>query len=53
MIVKAGNRYLVKDKAGKMTLGSHGSHAEALAQLRAIEISKHRNEPGATKPKPR
>lgn len=40
MIVKRGNKWMVKDKKGKKTLGTHSSHKKALAQLRAIEISK-------------
>jgi cytoplasmic iron level regulating protein YaaA (DUF328/UPF0246 family) len=40
MIVKDGNKWLVKDKKGKKVLGTHPSRKKALAQLRAIEISK-------------
>lgn len=51
MIKKENGSYNVYDKAGKKKLGSHKTHADALSQLRAIEISKHAGEPGATKPK--
>ena len=40
MIVKSGKKWLVKDRKGKKTLGTHPSRKKALAQLRAIEISK-------------
>jgi len=42
MIVKSGNKYLVKTKSGGRTLGTHPTYAKALAQLQAVEISKHR-----------
>lgn len=42
MIVKDGDKWLVKDSKGKKVLGTHPSHKKALAQLRAIEISKAR-----------
>lgn len=42
MIVKRGNRYLVKTHDGKRVLGEHGTYAEAQAQLAAIERSKRR-----------
>jgi hypothetical protein len=42
MIVKSGGKYLVKTKSGDKTLGTHNTRAEAVAQLQAIEISKHR-----------
>ena len=41
MIVKSGKKFLVKDSSGKKVLGMHPNKAKALAQLRAIEISKH------------
>lgn len=41
MIVKQGDKYLVKTENGKQVLGTHSSHASALEQLRAIEASKH------------
>lgn len=40
MIKKRGSKYAVTDKSGKKTLGTHSSKKKALAQLRAIEISK-------------
>lgn len=40
MIVKSGNKYLVKTEAGDKILGTHSSHDNALRQLRAIEVSK-------------
>lgn len=43
MIVKQGNKFLVKDHTGKQTLGTHPTHKAALAQLQAIEISKHQD----------
>ncbi len=43
MIVKVGARsYAVRDSSGKKTLGTHPNYQDALAQLRAIEISKHK-----------
>jgi hypothetical protein len=42
MIRKSGSGYVVKDSSGSRTLGRHATHAEALAQLRAIEASKAR-----------
>lgn len=39
-IVKSGNKWLVKDSKGKKTLGTHPTREKAIAQLRAIEISK-------------
>lgn len=41
MIVKRGNKWVVKSKGGR-TLGTHDTEADALAQLRAVEISKHK-----------
>jgi len=40
MIRKIGKNYNVYDKTGRKKLGSHPTRAKALAQLRAIEISK-------------
>jgi hypothetical protein len=40
MIVKKGNKWLVKSSDGKKTLGTHSSKAKALRQLMAVEISK-------------
>jgi hypothetical protein len=40
VIVKAGNKYLVKDSKGVKTLGTHSTKEGALAQLRAIEANK-------------
>ena len=39
-IVRRGRKWVVTDKSGKKTLGTHPSRKKALAQLRAIEISK-------------
>ena len=44
MIKKENGKYNVYSKDGKQKLGSHPTHAQALAQLRAIETH-------ATKPK--
>lgn len=41
MIRKRGSKWVVLDKKGKKTLGTHPTKEKALAQLRAIEISKH------------
>ena len=38
-IEKQGSKWVVKSKKGK-TLGKHATKKDALAQLRAIEISK-------------
>lgn len=42
MIRKVGSKYNVYDSSGKKKLGSHSTRAKALAQLRAIEVSKKR-----------
>lgn len=39
-IVHQDGKWLVKNKAGDKVLGTHDTKKEALAQLRAIEISK-------------
>ena len=36
-----GNSWILYTKDGSRILGKHGSKAEAIAQERAIEISKH------------
>jgi hypothetical protein len=43
MVVKNGSKWQVKDKKGKKVLGTHPSKKKAVAQLQAIEISKHSN----------
>ena len=40
MIKKQGSKYIVYDSTGKKKLGTHETKEKALAQLRAIEISK-------------
>ena len=40
MIKKTSSGYEVRDSSGKKVLGKHKTKAKALAQLRAIEISK-------------
>lgn len=40
MIIKEGNNYIVKSETGKV-LGKHKTRKKAIAQLQAIEISKH------------
>lgn len=40
-VKKEGSRYVVRSKGGKK-LGTHSTKSDALKQLRAIEISKHR-----------
>lgn len=50
MIVHRNGHYEVRSEDGKKLLGKHKTNIEALKQLRAIEISKHAGEPGATKP---
>lgn len=42
MIRKTKNGYVVKDKAGKRTLGHHETRQQAEKQLAAIEIAKRR-----------
>ena len=42
MIKQVGSKYVVTTRSGSRVLGTHGSRAEALAQLRAIEASKAR-----------
>lgn len=41
MIIKEGDKFCVKTKDGSKTLGCHDTEEEALAQLRAVEASKH------------
>lgn len=41
-IKKRGNKWVVTDKSGKKTLGTHTSREAAVKQLRAIEANKHR-----------
>ena len=41
-IKKRGNKWVVTDKSGKKTLGTHSSKEAAVKQLRAIEANKHR-----------
>lgn len=48
MIRKAGNRYQVLSKDGKV-LGTHDTKKEAEAQLAAIEASKHSQKRGKRK----
>ena len=40
-VVKRGKKFVVTNKAGTKTLGTHGSRKSAVKQLQAIEISKH------------
>lgn len=44
MIKAVGDKFYVLDSTGKKVLGKHASKKKAIAQLQAIEISKHRNE---------
>lgn len=42
MIIRRKNTWLVTDSSGEKVLGTHATREEALAQLRAVEASKHR-----------
>ena len=42
MIVKKDGKWLVKSEDGKKTLGTHDNKADAVKQLEAIEINKHK-----------
>jgi hypothetical protein len=42
MIVKSGDKWLVKDSKGEKTLGTHPTKDLALHQLRAIEANKNK-----------
>ena len=42
MIVKKGNKFVVKDSKGEKVLGTHSTKKAALRQLAAIEASKSR-----------
>lgn len=42
MIIKEGREYILKSKDGKKVLGRHKNKEDALAQERAILISKSR-----------
>ncbi|NBO23396.1 hypothetical protein EBU94_08695, partial [bacterium] len=44
MIKTVGDKFYVLDSTGKKVLGKHPSKKKAIAQLQAIEISKHKNE---------
>lgn len=50
VIKKEGDKYCVYSESGKK-LGEHDTREEAEKQLQAIEIEKHKDEPGATQPK--
>jgi hypothetical protein len=39
VVSKKGNHWEVRTKSGRL-LGTHGTRAEAVAQLRAVEVSK-------------
>lgn len=45
MIRKQGSKYVVKSSSGR-TLGTHTTRKAAVAQLRAVEASKHKEERG-------
>lgn len=51
MIVKEGNKFLVKTEDGKRTLGRHSDKASAKRQLAAIEINKNKKKEPPTKRK--
>jgi hypothetical protein len=40
LIVRSGDKWLVKDSKGEKVFGTHTSKEKALAQLRAIEANK-------------
>ena len=40
-VSKRGSKWVVTNKAGTKTFGTHASKKDADAQLRAIEASKH------------
>lgn len=42
MVRKRRNKWVVLDKKGKKTLGTHPTKEKAIAQLQAIEISRHK-----------
>ncbi|MGL5715378.1 MAG: hypothetical protein ACRCX2_20335 [Paraclostridium sp.] len=44
MIIKDGDEYILFTKDGEHVLGKHDTYQEALAQERAIQISKHLKE---------
>jgi hypothetical protein len=44
IIKKVDNKYVVYPKSGGDRLGTHDTYKDALAQLQAIEIIKHKNE---------
>jgi hypothetical protein len=46
MIVRRGKGFAVTTKGGGRTLGVHETYRKALAQLRAIEASKHKRAKG-------
>ena len=46
MIVKSGNKFLVKSEDGKKTLGTYDSKEEAVKRLRQIEWWKHAGKKG-------
>jgi len=46
MIKKKGSKFEVRTADGRKLLGTHGTRAEAAAQLRAIEAAKARRKRG-------
>jgi len=45
-IRKRGNKFVVTNRKGDKVLGTHNTKGEAVAQLRAIEISKKQRAAG-------
>ena len=53
MIVKQGNRFLVKSQDGSKQLGAHSTREQAVKRLRQIEMFKRRKRPsGLLNPSP-
>jgi hypothetical protein len=51
MIKKFANKWALHTKDGKKILGIHPTKEAAQKQEEAIEISKHKDDAGATQPK--
>ena len=42
MIRRRNGKFLVTDSSGQRVLGTHDTKKDAIAQLRAIEVAKHK-----------
>lgn len=47
MILKQGDKYVIKSKAGNKTLGAYSSRSAAVKRLKQIEFFKHKDDKNA------